>query len=203
MVKILSQSGDSLADVYDVVGSVAGIDQLETRELPIVHEMGATVFSERLGGNFRRSSSGAIAQSTAWDNVLTGLGATAVRVMGVLVITDNVSRVSVVTVSLRDPLDEREIPIFTWDSNEGNIGVRIEDNGAGAANTVALQNALNIGTLPSMLFGRDQRQPISEIAFRGSTLAFGAGDVTTVALIYLAFAQIGGLSSRGLPIPSW
>ena len=45
MVKILSQAGISLADLYNVEGSIAGIEQLDTRELPIVHEMSGTIFS--------------------------------------------------------------------------------------------------------------------------------------------------------------
>lgn len=204
MVKILSQAGRSLADVYDVQGSIAGIDQLETRELPIVHEMGATVFSERFSGAIRRSSTGAIAQSTTWDLVLTNLPATPARVFGVVVFSGGVTRLSNAMVAIRDAVDGREIPIFAWDANEASLDIRLVDDG-NPVNTVSfLQNALSIGTLPSMIVGAGQPQEVNDIAFRGVTTAFGAGTVTTTMLLYIGFSEIAFVpSSFGLPIPGW
>jgi len=207
MVKILSQAGNSLADIYDVEGSVAGIDQLETSELPIVHEMGATVLSERLSGNIRRQSTGAIAQSTAWDIEITNFPSGIWRVLGIQVLTD-AGRVNFAQVSLRDPRDQREIPLWFFDSTNDQVDdIRIEDNAGGAGNTFMLV-PINKGSmgLPSMAIGTGQPQRVGDIAFRGLTTAFGAGDVTVVALIHIAFSQVGGLGgidNRGLPVPSW
>ena len=203
MVKILSQAGTSLADTYDVEGSVAGIEQLETRELPIVHEMGATVFSERFSGAIRRITSGDIAQNLSWNVVATDLPAGPTRVFGITVFTpDDVSDLSDLGVMIRSA-DDREIPIFAWDSNEANVRVPFEDDGGGVTNNVVLANALDVATLPSMLIGGGQPQVVNQIAFRGRTNAFGAGTVETIALIYIGFSEIGGISSRGLPVPGW
>lgn len=201
MGKILSQAGNSLADLYDVEGSIAGIDTLDTRELPIVHEMGHTVFSERLSGVMTNSSSGAVLQNATWDNELADLGVTPSRIVGVAVFTTLSARVSDVTVSVREPSTDREIPIFSWDLNEGIIVGRIRAGGVSGA-TEFLQNT-TIGTLPSMLIGTDQPLPVDQIAFRGLTTGFGAGSVTVNLVLYRIFPQIIGISSRGLPIPGW
>lgn len=203
MVKILSQAGASLADVYDVQGSVAGIDQLETRELPIVHEMGSTVFSERLSGNHRRQVTAALAQSTAFDVVLTDFGQGNVqRILGVSVLANFSSRIARAMVAIRDPIDERELPIFVWDTaNDAESVIRIVDNGAAAVDmSVLIPNPL---ILPSMLLGDGQPDQMPDIAFRGVTSAFGAGTVVLTLLIYHVFAELGGVSSHGLPVPSW
>ena len=203
MVKILSQSGNSLADTYDVEGSIAGIDELETHELGIIHEMGATIASERLSGNLRRGTTGAINASDTWDVLLTDLPAVPTRILGCVVMTDDASRVARAMVAIRDQPNGREIPIFAWDDNEADLALRIQDNGGAVGILALLQNALSIGTLPNMLIGTDQPQPIDAIAFRGVASAFGAGDVTITFLLYIAFTQVGGISSRGLPVFSW
>lgn len=201
MTKVRSQAGNSLADIYEVGGSIAGIDELETRELGIIHEMGATVFSERLAGVIVRSETGDINQSVTFDNVITGFGANVVRILGLLVFTDNAARFDEITVSVRDPIAGRETPIFAWDVNEAGVSIRLQDDGAAVATYTGLANSLDITTLPSMLI--DQRQPVSEVAFRGRTPAFGAGTVFARLLLYTAFAEIRGYESRGLPLPSW
>jgi len=203
MVKIQSQSGNSLADVYDAEGSIAGIETLETHELPIVHEMGATVFSERLGGFISRGTTGAILQTITWDVVLTNVGLIPSRLLGVVVFADDGSRVSHATVSIRDPLAEREVPIFVHDSAEKIIIARLDDNGT-IGPVELLQNQMPNG-IPSMLIGTEQEQPVDQIAFRGLSTTFGAGDVTVTMMLYRAEAQAqaGGISSRGLPIPGW
>ena len=204
MVKILSQAGISLADVYDVEGSIAGIEQLRSEEVQLVHEMGATIFSERVSGAIRRATTGDINQSTTWDIVLTDLPAGVSRILGVSVFADVGSRVNDAAVSLRDPTGGREIPVFLWDSTQGVLVVaRMRDDGAAAATFNVLASTLNIGAVPSMLIGEGQPQRVNEIAFRGGTNAFGAGTVEVIMLVYLALAQVGGISSRGLPVPGW
>ena len=204
MVKILSQSGNSLADLYDVEGSVAGIDSLETRELPIVHEMGSTVFSERFSGNVRRGVTAALTQNTAFDVILTDFGQSAIRIVGVLVFANSAGRVDNAMVAVRDPGDGREVPIWHYETSVDNdLNIRIDDNGAGAAAAILLRPVTLLENMPSMIIGNGQPAPMAEIAFRGLTSGFGAGTVITTVVLYTQFAEIGGISSRGLPIPSW
>lgn len=203
MAKILSQSGNSLADVYDVQGSIAGIDQLESREVTLVHEMGRTMFSERFSGFIRRSVVGPNLQSVTFDALMIDLPEIA-RVVGVTVLADTAGRTDRAQVSVRDPLNGREMPIYIWDVNDGaslTAAIRIEDNGILPGADAALIPSFS--QIPSFTIGTDQPQSMEQIAFRGVTSAFGAGNVTYVLLVYLAFAAVGGLSSRGLPIPSW
>ena len=202
MAKILSRSGASLADIYDVAGSIAGIDCLETRELGIIHEMGATVASERFSSEIRRFDTGALNQNTTFDVVQTNLPAGIWRVLGIIVLANTNVRSLTAQVSLRDPTAGREVPVYVWDStNDVQSVVRIVENGAAAANFESLVPAHV--RLPSIGVGAGQPLQVSEIAFRGLTSGFGAGTVQHIALVHICFSQITGLSSRGLPIPSW
>lgn len=202
MSEIQSQAGISLADVYDVDGSVARLQQLETREVTLTHEMGATIFSERLSGAIRRANTGDILQSVSWNIVLTDLPGSLTRIFGVQVFTDNSGRVNDATVSIRDGPAGREIPIFAWDLNFTNVVSRIEDDGGGVATLRTLINAIS-GNPPNMLIHSEQRQPIDQIAFRGSSTAFGAGTVNVTMVLYIGFTHVGDISSFGLPIPGW
>lgn len=200
MVKILSQSGDSLADIYDVEGSVAGIDQLETRELPIVHEMGATVFSERFSTTTRRSSTGAIAQSTAFGIVIGNLPPMPTRLLCVTVLSDDETRIADAAIVLRDPDEEQELVVWAFDGSA--TVVRLVDDAQAVATFDLLHSSL---PFVQTMVGGGEQQPdmVDQIGLRGITTAFGAGDVTITAIYHLAFAFRHGLSSRGLPIPSW
>jgi len=202
MVKVLSQSGDSLADLYDVEGSIAGIEQLETRELPIVHEMGATVFSERLSGFIRRSVTGNVAQSTSFNITMAGLPNGIFRILGLAVLVDTVGRTAFVQVALRSIVGGREIPVFVWDTdNNVTSDILIVDDDAAAAVFGYLVPGPNL--LPSLGVGVGQRQRVGEeIVMRGSTSAFGAGNVELTLLVYLGLTHTG-ISNRGLPVPSW
>ena len=57
--------------------------------------------------------------------------------------------------------------------------------------------------LPNPLLGTNHASSTPLISLRGVTLAFGAGTVTLTVHIYFAFAQLGGVSSRGLPLAGW
>lgn len=205
MVKILSQSGISLADTYEVQGSEAGVEELLSKDVQLVHEMGGTIFAERMGAQVRRSTSGAIAQSTTFDVVTTNFTRTMTRILGVACLSDNPGRVQNAMVAIRDgtAAAEREIPIFAWDANEASLDIRVQENGAAVTSLSFLQNALDIATLPSLMMGTDQRNFVDQIAFRGQTTAFGAGTVTITMLLYIAFTHLGGISSFGLPVPGW
>ena len=201
--KVQAQAGGSLSDIYDVKGGQAPIDRLITGEVQLVHEMGATIQSERFSSTIRRRSAGALGQNVNWDDEISDLPAGVSRILGITVLT-NAARISVATVSLRDPGSGRERVLFAFQTGVGTsaiIGVRIQENNAAVANT----SMLVPGYPPelSMLIGADQPQQVPDIAFRGTTTGFGAGTVTPILLIHLAFAAIGGISSRGLSIPSW
>ena len=210
MVKILSQAGDSLADIYDVKGSVAGIETLETRELGIIHEMGATVFAERLSGNLIRRSTGALLQNATWDLEILPANTPAgiFRILNVFVFCD-AARVDRAQISLMQTLPNAgEQPVFIWDTvldEEKNI--RMSNAGGAAGNSIALVQVSPQPGLPILAIGRRPGQVNTvggTLVFRGLTTGFGAGDVTVVALIYVASAELStSLSSRGLPIPSW
>jgi len=205
MVKILAQAGMSLADVYNVVGSVAGVEQIESREVSVVHEMGATIFSERFSGAIRRLTTGAILQSVSFDLTLADLPAGISRVLGVYVQADAATRIDRCQLSLRSVSDGREIPFFIWDATDSQRNIRIVENDAAVTNRVVLMPELPlIQTMPSLAIGTGQPQQVGEeIVLRGLSSAFGAGTVTLVALVYLGFSRVQGISSRGLPVPGW
>ena len=204
MVKILTQSGASLADIYDVQGSIAGIEQLETKELPIVHEMGATVFSERLFGQILRGTTGALLQNATWD-ITIAAPAAIYRVLGVFMFVDTAARTSIAQVSLRAIGTNREMPISIWNaSNDVESSLRFQDNGAAIGTSIGLvQNRAPI--MPSLGISDGQLGRVGdEIVFRGLTTGFGAGNLTAVALIYVGSSAITpAISSFGLPIPGW
>jgi len=203
MVKILSRSGDSLADMYDVAGSIAGIDQLDSREVSLVHEMGDTLFSERMSGFIRRFASGDVAQNLVWNNVVEDLPSTPFRIYGVTVFVDATSRVVFCSMAIRDPLNNREQPIWAWDSAlDPEMQVRFSDDGS-VGQSIFLRPLEPIASIPLMGTGTRQPQHQSSLAFRGATSGFGAGTVEAVALVHIGFSQVGGLSSRGLTVPSW
>jgi len=202
MVKILSQSGSSLADVYNVDGSIAAIDQLEASEIQLVHEMGDTIFSERASSTVRRRETAALLQNATFDELITDLPSGVTRILGVQVLVD-FFRIAHAAVSVRDPVANREFPIWLWETGvDTNHALRVADQAA-AANTGLLQPLGGTQQTPSILIGANQPQSVPDIAFRGLTTAFGAGDVTAVLLLYLSFSAIGGIGSRGLPVPSW
>ena len=204
MTKILSRSGDSLADIYDVKGSIAGIDQLETRELPIMHEMGHTVFSERFGSNIPRGDATALAQNLTWDVTLSGFGRTVVRILSLMVFANVGGRITNAQVSVRSPALGREVPIWYWNSTvDSELTIRMQDDGGALGNFTLLRPVQLFEGIPNILTGVDQRTRVDEVVFRGLTSGFGAGTVQPRVVLHTAFSEEGGLGSRGLPIPGW
>lgn len=202
MVKILSQAGMSLADVYDVEGSIAGTEELIAHDINLVHEMGATVFSERYTTTYRRVASGDLGQSTAFNLEITNLPVVPTRLLGLAVISDDGSRIARAVCVVRQPADGQDIPI--WAFNGNLITVDLIDDGATRAAYSLLRGETDVGFVPTMVGGSGQDANIVDaIVLRGDTTAFGAGTVFVRVIYYLAFAFLGGVSSRGLPIPSW
>lgn len=202
--KILSQAGISLADIYNVEGSIAGVDFLDANQIQLVHDMGGTVFSERLVGDIIRGTTGAVAQNTFYDVTLNppqGI----YRVLGVFVFALTAARSLRAAVSLRSTLTGREIPIFAWtDTGDVEKDVRMIDNGGAAINALGLIQSTGKETMPSLGLSVGQRGQVGdEIVFRGSTSGFGAGTVETIVLVYTAAAFSSQISPVGLPIPGW
>lgn len=203
MPKVLSQAGNSLADTYDVEGSIAGIENIETRDLPIVHEMGGTVFSERWSTTVRRAATGNIAASAVIGIVLTDLPNTPTRILGISAISDDASRLAALAVLARDPIAGREFPLWIHETATAD-NVRMVDDGSAVTQFDLLRPRTAHTINPSFTGGFEQPQIVNEIAIRGAATAFGAGTVFVRVFIYIAFAETGRVpSSRGLPIPSW
>lgn len=210
MTRILGQGGRSISDQWDVEGSIVGVGELATDEVFLVQEMGGVMLSERLGGRIQRETTGDILQSITWGGIITAAelnlpGVT--RILGVSCITNNSARIGRAGIYARDngllSGTAQEFPLFTWDSDDLQISINMVDDGNATANLTELRQIGPVQTIPSLLFGAAQRSQVSEIAFRGVTTAFGAGTVEVVALIYLGVTVVGGLSSFGLPVPSW
>lgn len=207
MVKILSQSGDSLADIYDAEGSIAGIETLETHDLPIVHEMGSTVFSERFSTTIRRAASGDLAQNTDINVVLTNMPVMPTRVLAIAVISDDATRVARLGVMGRDPRPApfgMEVPLWVYDQPNFQAVNMVDEGDAAPVNYNLLMGNADQIFVPTFSGGnRQQPDMVSELALRGRTTGFGAGTVFVVGLYYVCFAFNPAVSSRGLPIPSW
>lgn len=204
MPKILSQSGISLSDVYDVEGSIAGIDELVSKDVSLIHEMGAAIHSERLVAQIHRVTTGALAQNATWDLVTATFQPVPARIVGCIAICNSPARIDHCTISVRDPNSERDIPIFAFDDQAAvdAVKIRVQENTGAVIATNALIPSLL--TIPSMIFGRPKTTgAVNEIAFRGLTTAFGAGTVATIMLLFFANAEQQGVSSHGLPLPSW
>jgi len=205
MVKILSRSGTSLADMYDVEGSIAGIESLESREVTLIHEMGATLFAERYVQSIRRATSGDILQNASFNVVISNMPSSPFRIFNVFVFATVNGRVELASIAIRSEGQSREVPIWAWDSaiDTDLLRIRMEDDGGGVIQHRVLVPTASLANLPSMGTGTDQLRQVDEIAFRGSTTGFGAGTVAATMVMLIGFTDIGGIASRGLPVPSW
>jgi len=204
MPKILSQAGTSLADVYDVEGSIAGVETLLSEDVTLVHELGQTIFSERYSGTILRAVSGDLGQNDSFSAPIVGLPTVPNRIHGIMVLVDTVSRLDDVVVVVKDTTANNDFPIWVWD--ETNVDtIRFIEN-----STLADQNVLrplvNYTLVPNMLTGNvadGTGQSVRDIICRGNANGFGAGTVEVTVVVYVSFAASKGLSSKGLPIPSW
>jgi len=204
VAKILSKIGDSLADTYDIEGSIAGIDQLNSADVSLVHDMSQVMLSERLAGDLVALDSPATDASTSFNVTLASPTATPSRIQQVSVInevTNTVARLTHLAIYLRDRAGNQEVPIWVWD---GTVSVqRMAFDGTVVATVEILTPIPAFSTLPSMQIGAGQQRSVEDFVMRGSTEAFGAGDITLRSLIYLNFPFSTGLPNRGITIPSW
>jgi len=202
VVKILSQGGRSLADQYDVEGSIAGIDDLESREVTLVHEMGATLFSERMRTTFR-SSNVIASQSLAFIIPITNFPPHVSRILGIQVLTDDQTRLNDVQVSVTDPIagGGQDFPIWVWEGTHRVANVAM----AGVTTLLGILQPEPGSLIPTFVLGDDQGSGgnMRNITLRGNTNAFGAGTVTTHLLVHFAFTFTGGVSGFGSKVPSW
>jgi len=206
--RVRSQAGTSLADVYDVGGSIAGIEELDSEEVKTVHEMGGTTFSERYGQTVLVLDAGAVAQSTQ-ININVAIGDPITRLLGWFVVTDVAGRLtrlqlSVSSVSAAGVIFQ-DVPYWVWQSGIGNDVEKLCRILIAGVNLAV--NSLQVGEptgFPQMLTGDNQANRVNQVTMRGDTSAFGAGTVNPRAILLLgAPVAAGGLSSRGLPVPSW
>ena len=207
-MKILGKAGVSLADVYEIEGSVAGVEELESGEVHTVHEMGSTIFAERL-----TAVTTVIATSGLAQNIDIGVGLTQPitprRILALAVIIDTTARVSRLQISVASgPAgSQNEVPLFSWELGTGTDverGVLIEIDGTVATHFQLVPGPSSIVSVPTLLVGSDGPiTDISRIIMRGRTSGFGAGTVVVRGLIYEAFSELEGISSFGLPIPGW
>lgn len=207
--KILSQAGTSLADIYDVEGSVVGLDALSVEEIQGVHELGGTIHSERLSVFHRNIASDDELQNVAFNTSMSGFPDSINRILGIFVVASVASRVAFVTLSIGDPATGREHIIWAWDETADAEGPVRWDDGSGAANISGLRTLAGpLGTQPNLLVRTGARWRMPSMVMRGLTNGFGAGNVTVTAQIMLcrpdrSVTAPGDPNSRGLPIPSW
>jgi len=206
--KILSQAGVSLADVYDIEGSVVGLEELDVENIKGVHELGAQIHSERLLVFGLDANSGLVAQSTNWSISLGGFPDSINRILSICFIADTAARVDFCNLNILDGGSLQGHPIAAWDSN-----VDVEQqvrwlNPTIATETLLMPTRQIAGGLPTILARTGASEVMPTLEFRGRTLGFGAGTVRTRALIQVARPDRGNPapgepSSHGLPIPSW
>jgi len=200
--KILGKTGVSLADSYDVEGSIAGVELLDAEAVKTVHEMGGVQFSERLAARIVEGVTGDTLQSVAFVAQMSSLPMVpCVRVMGITVTVDTVSRVTNAVVSVTDEVNAREIPLWAWDAT--NIDVQRFFVGGALGNQNVLRPFPEYTRLPYLLVGTTQAEPIPSLNLRGTASAFGAGTVELTLHAHVIFPEAQGLSSAGIPIPSW
>jgi len=209
--KVLGQAGVSLADQYDVEGSIAGVDVLDAREVKTVHDLGGTIFSERLGAFIIEISSGAVAQSTGWAIDTVILPDAIHRLTAIQVISETAADVSNASLAVQEVGGVnvgREIPIWIWNViDDLEVGFRWSNDGAAVGNVVALRPS-QPQQIPTILPREGSGKQMPHLIFRGATGAFGAGTTTTFMLLHLMRALpsspvAGDPKSHGVPIPSW
>ncbi len=207
-VKILSTTGISLADQYDVLGSSAPIGPLLSSEgVHLMHEMGGVIMAERLAAGFVHATAD-VPQLTNFTVELTPPlpQVPMLRILGIIVNQEESTDIQIdhLTVLARDDAvfgSHSDMPMWVFDKT--NIDDIRMSPGDGTANLNCLRPQAEYTRLPFLMVGPTQRQQLAEIHLQGRTLGFGSGDRLITASVLFAFPQSEGLSSRGIPLPSW
>lgn len=214
--KILGKSGESLGASYDVEGSQVAIKTLKDEEgVSLVHEMGGVQFSERLFMRILNWNTGALSASSSFYVRSTSAGwaaslpapAASVRIYSVQAMVEtsdgfngSVTRCSILA---HDEDNDNDCPIWVYN---GTAEVQLNMHLAGSAVTawdVGTRQS-NIGQMsPVMLQGGSRVGQIDELVLSGTMAAFGAGTRTVHAVVLIGSTDPEGLSSVGVPIPSW
>jgi len=206
--KILSQAGTSLADVYDIEGSIVGLEDLDVNEIKGVHDLGPQIHSERLQTFLVLATSGAVAQSVGWNITTAGFPDSINRLLAVTVLSSVTARVSHCSVAIQDVESGREIPIWAWDETpDSEQLVQWSLDGAAVATFINLRSTAAL-SIPQLLTRTGVSNAMPALIFRGLTNAFGAGNVQVRVVYQLARPNSGNPpagepSSHGLPIPGW
>ncbi len=208
--KILSQAGASLADVYDVEGSVVGLEALDVEDIKGVHELGGQIHSERLLSVLIQQNSTALAQNLTWNLTTGNFPDSIARLFGMALFVDTAARVTSASVHITDSDTGREMPLFAWEAVTGlEIPTRWSNNGAAVATFQLLRPGVGApAQIPTLLTRMGGSRQTPTITFRGVTAGFGAGTVTCFLVYHIARPNRvvpvpGDPLSHGLPIPSW
>jgi len=211
MPKILSQAGISMAPGYSIEGGIIGVEELDTHDVILAENFGDRVFSERLRSLTAELTATDVLQSAAFSATLpgTGLGFPdgPSRILGVTVLHDgDAADVLRVQVSMADQSTGLEFPVYAWDDTVGAEITGLWDIGSGAINVFFLPALVD--NTPNLMTRTGNAALMPNLIMRGSTTAFGAGNVTIVGLVHVALANAptpvpGDPSSHGLPLPGW
>jgi len=208
MPKVLGQAGISLPDAYDISGSKgSGVDSIQTEEVSTVHEMGATMFSERLQSFFVRMTTGDLLQDITFNIEAGGIPDSPNRLLGVTMFADEAARVTRAALGLRNTVTSRIMPLLIWDTaDDAETPFVWNNDGAGLATFHQFRPTLY--TLPTMVVRAGDEKVMPDFVFSGLTAGFGAGNVEVFAMLHLARANPGNPppgapSSHGLPLPGW
>jgi len=204
--KILAQTGTSLADVYRIEGSIAGLEALDVTDIKGVHDLGPQIHSERLRSFIVGFGPGASLQTVTWSATAGGIPDSVNRFLGLAVIADVAARITNAQVSIRDP-NGSEIPIWNWDiTNDVANTIVVARPAAGAGAEILLVGKFDHSIELLTRIGPTNVMP--DMVFRGLTETFGAGTVNPLCLFHVARPNSGAPpagepSSHGLPIPGW
>jgi hypothetical protein len=210
MPKILAQAGISLADSYDVEGSIVGVEDLNAGDVSLIHEMGGTIMSERLQSFILRLVPTAPAASSNWTVSSGELPDCANRILGAIVVMPSANSTDITncSISIQNGAIDRQFPFWTWDTGEdAEIRIRFNLDGAGPEDFRQLRPREGI-QLPSLATRLGLGEQMPNIRFNGTTSAFGGGTVAIEAYVHICrpnpeVPSPGHPSSHGLPLPGW
>lgn len=198
--------GRSIAKLYDSPEQLRAGAELTDREIVLTHDMGQQVFAER-HRVVHRQATFAVAQSTAFDQLIDGLPEQ-FQVLGVQVTVDTNGAIANLAVHAENEGHTLSNALFYWESAGGSSTViRVAPGGD---TNVLLPSAVCAALFPNrnLVLSRNTREATGGIALavRGTTTAFGAGNVTITARLLLAFFNrqnstmpLGAVA----PFPSW